>query len=162
MDRLEFDMKLGGKLYIDGAIKFSWVCCSAGFQMTLESELYFIHRNVYSAALVIISGSYTQKSSGCLRFLHGLQIELGLVTDKDNFVPRTEKLSCLGNKIDIESKALIISKDKILEIYTECLKVRQLKTISRKSFQSVAGKLFHIYKCVKTSETFINRTFALL
>ena len=67
VDRLEFDMKLGGKLYIDGAIKFSWVCCSAGFQMTLESELYFIHRNVYSAALVIISGSYTQKKLRMLK-----------------------------------------------------------------------------------------------
>ena len=54
-----------------------------------------------------------------------------------------------------------IQPDKLQEIYAECLKVKSKKSLSRKAFQSLLGRLLYIKKCVTASRTFINRILAL-
>ena len=51
--------------------------------------------------------------------------------------------------------------DKLQAIYDECVRVRKSKYLSKRSFQSLLGKLLYIQKCVKPSRIFVNRVLAL-
>ena len=50
-----------------------------------------------------------------------------------------------------------IDQEKLTEIRTHCYTVRGKKFLSKRSFQSLLGKLFHVHKCVKAARVFMNR-----
>ena len=83
--------------------------------------------------------------------------ELGLPVNKDKLVYPAKIITCLGITIDIALKTLSIERDKICEIQDHCKGIVQKKFLSRRSFQSLLGKLFYIHKCVKPSRIFMNR-----
>ena len=79
----------------------------------------------------------------------------------DEIVPPCTSMTCLGINIDISHNTLSIDHDKLLAIYQECTRVRTKKYLTKKSYQSLLGKLIYIHKCVVPARTFINRILAL-
>ena len=53
--------------------------------------------------------------------LSALFTELGLPMNIDKRSPPTRSLTCLGITIDLDSNSLSIDKDKLEEIYAECI-----------------------------------------
>ena len=76
-------------------------------------------------------------------------------------LPPTRRLTALGIEIDINENTISITEDKLQSIYEECVRVNNSKYLSRRSFQSLLGKLLYIQKCVKPSHVFVNRILAL-
>ena len=75
----------------------------------------------------------------------------------DKKTPPAKLLTCLGISINIEAKTLSIDNAKLVAIYEECICVLGRKFLTRKSFQSLLGKLIYIHKCVAPARIFINR-----
>ena len=76
-------------------------------------------------------------------------------------VPPCKALTCSGIHIDIDKSSLSIDHDKLKAIHTECFHVCSKKYLSRRSFQSLLGKLIYLHKCVVPARTFVNRILQL-
>ena len=63
--------------------------------------------------------------------------------------------------VNIVDGILSISPDKLQSIYQICCEVATKKSLSKKSYQSLIGKLVYIHKCVPPARTFINRILSL-
>ena len=68
----------------------------------------------------------------------------------------------MGIDIDIDANTISIAQGKIDAIYSECVMVSSKNRLSRKTFQTLTGKLLYIHKCVRPTRTFVNRVLALL
>ena len=86
--------------------------------------------------------------------------ELGLPMDPEKRKPPFRAVACLG--IHIDNNTLSIDKDKMQEIYQECLTVSTKTTLTKKNFRSLLGKLIYLHKCIKPVRTFVNRILALI
>ena len=86
-----------------------------------------------------------------------LFIELGLPMNIEKKTPPSKILTCLGISINIETNTLSIDQEKLITIHKECLHVAGKKYLTKKSFQSLFGKLIYIHKCVVSARIFINR-----
>ena len=75
--------------------------------------------------------------------------------------PPCETLTCLGIVVNIPDGTLSIAPDKLQSIYQVCWQVATKKSLSKKSYQSLIGKLIYIHKCVAPAKTFINRILSL-
>ena len=101
-----------------------------------------------------MAGTYFQKLSDLLT-------ELGLPMNPDKKNPPCRSLTCLGITINIDSATLKIKESKLHSIYEVCTQVRHRKFLSKKTFQSLIGKLIYVQKCVHPARRFINRILAL-
>ena len=63
--------------------------------------------------------------------------------------------------VNITEGTLSIAPDKLQSIYHMCCQVSTKKPLSKKSYQSLIGKLIYIHKCVAPARTFINRILSL-
>ena len=100
-------------------------------------------------------------AQGLFKDLASLFTEVGLPMNPDKIVPPCTSMTCLGINIDISHNTLSIDHDKLLAIYQECTRVRTKKYLTKKSYQSLLGKLIYIHKCVVLARTFINHILAL-
>ena len=91
------------------------------------------------------------------RLLHDLLSSLGLPINKDQLNPSSDDLTCLGIQINIPESSLSIDPHKLTVIHQECLHVSTKKFLSKKSFESLMGKLIYVHKCVHPARIFINR-----
>ena len=79
----------------------------------------------------------------------------------DKCVPPYKALTCLGIHVDIVNSSLSIDQAKLHAIHSECVQVSNKKYLSKKSFQSLLGKLIYLHKCVVPAKTFVNRILQL-
>ena len=93
--------------------------------------------------------------------LSDLLTELGLPMNPHKKTPPCRSLTCLGITIDIDAATLQIDKSKLQAIYEACLQIRHKKFFSKKTFQSLIGKLIYVHKCVQPAQIFINSILAL-
>ena len=75
--------------------------------------------------------------------------------------PPCKVVTCLGIVVNIVDGTLSIAPDKLESIYQVCCQVATKKSLSKKSFQSLIGKLICIYKYVTPARNFINRILSL-
>ena len=75
--------------------------------------------------------------------------------------PPTKTLTYLGIDIDVNNSTLSIPHYKLQQILNECREVSTKKYLTRRSYQSLMGKLLYIQKCVHSARVFINRILAL-
>ena len=73
--------------------------------------------------------------------------------------PPCEALTCLGVVVNIPDGTLSIAPEKLQSIYQMCFATK--KSLSKKSYQSLIGKLIYIHKCVAPARTFVNRILSL-
>ena len=90
-------------------------------------------------------------------YLTKLIQELGLPLNWDKHTPSSRQLTCLGIVISVSDFTLSIDKDKLDLIYQECCKVKQCCQLSKRSYQSLLGKLLYLHKCVVPARLFVNR-----
>ena len=87
--------------------------------------------------------------------------ELGLPISHGNLIPPTKRLTCLGIEFNIENNTMSILKEKLEDIYAECMKVSTKRSLSKHKYQSLLGKHLYIQKCVKPARIFIDRILAV-
>ena len=138
----------------------SWVHGSSAFQMVSDAVTYIMakrHHKVlaYIDDYIIIS----HKDTALTAFddLYQLLQELGLPISAEKHNPPCKSLTCLGIGVNLHDNNLSIDHSKLEEIYLECQKFHTKKQVSRRSFQSLLGKLLYIHKCVSPARVFINR-----
>ena len=101
------------------------------------------------------------RQNNILEKLCDLLHELGLPISQDKLTPPTKCLTVLGIEIDIQKNTLRIDRIKLAQIHEECLEVRGKKSLNKRAYQSLLGKLLYIQKCVKPSRIFVNCILAL-
>ena len=90
-------------------------------------------------------------------YLTKLLQELGLPLNWDKHTPPSKLITCLGIVISIPDFSLSIDKDKLDLIYQECCKVKKCRQLSKRSYQSLLGKLLYLHKGVVPARLFVNR-----
>ena len=71
--------------------------------------------------------------------------------------PPATSVKWLGIQIDTHLMSLAIPEEKLSEVLTQVSKYTSAHSISKKSLQSILGKLLHVAKCVRPARLFIAR-----
>ena len=163
-DAFKFGIKWKDKYYLDRAVAFGWVHGTAAFQMTSDAVIHIMakekcHIFAYIDDFILVSED--NDADRHFQKLSALFTGLGLPMKIDKCSPPTRSLTCLGITIDLDNNSLSIDKDKLEEIYAECIKVRSKHTISSRQLQSLLGKLIYLHKCIVPARIFINRILTL-
>ena len=163
-DTFKFGLKWGGGYYLDVAVAFGWTHGSSAFQMTSDAIVHIMSKEnckifAYIDDYVIVSA----ENDAWRHFdkLSALLTELGLPMNENKRSPPTRVITCLGITIDLDNNSLSIVASKLQEIYQECYQVMSKKTLTRRQFQSLLGKLIYLHKCIKPARIFINRILSL-
>ena len=89
--------------------------------------------------------------------LYSLFEFLGVPINPNKVVHPSRSLTCMGIIVDLDAKQLSISQGKMLEILDLCRLYMGKKSITKKQFQSLLGKLLFIHRCVVPARIFVNR-----
>ena len=161
VDVLKLGITWDGSYYLDSAIAFGWthwtsvVAGAIAHIMTTKGGkvLPYMDHFVVVAEKGIAEGLFED--------LANLFTEVGLPMNPDKIVPPCTSMTWFCINIDILHNTLSIDHDKLSSIYQECTRVRTTKYLTKKSYQSLLGRLIYIHKCVVPARTFINRILAL-
>ena len=150
-DCIKLGIKWNGQYFIDKAIAFGWIHGTVAFQLCSYVIAFIMKTRGITLHCYIddyIGVLPRDRAQNAFEQLCPLLEELGLPMNFENLTPPTKCLTCLGIEVDIDWNVMRIQPDKLQEIYTECLKVKSKKHLSRKAFQSLLGRLLYIKKCV--------------
>ena len=162
-DATKFGIRWGDSYYLDLAAAFGWVHGTSAFEMCSSAlEYYFrghrITMHPYIDDMVYIFEGGKQEEFLCVKKVIA---SLGLpINDKKLSAP-AKQMSCLGIHIDLVEKTLSIDSEKINDIHNFCKNLANKNYLSRRTFQSLLGKLFYVHKCVKPARVFMNRMLLL-
>ena len=164
VDSLKFSIHWRGTYYIDVGIVFGWTHGSLSFQILSDAIAYITRKEGIQLRCYIddyIAVLPKSKAHAAFHRLCDLLNELGLPINCDKLTPPTKRLTCLGIEFNIENNTMSISKEKLEDIYAECMEVSTKRSLSKHKYQSLLGKLLYIQKCVKPARIFINRILAV-
>ena len=164
-DSLKFGLKVNIQYFLDKSVDFGWVHGTASYQLISDAVAYLMRDQVrlhcyiddYMAVLPRVEANIVFQN------LCKLLNELDLPLNTSKLTPPTKNVTYLGIDIDVNNSTLSIPQAKLHEIREECIKVSTRKYLkrSKRSYQSLMGKLLYIQKCVRSAKTFINRILAL-
>ena len=146
--------------YLDPSVAFGWTHGSAAFQMVSDAVTHILKASGCSIFPYIenyVGVASSNDAQGQFHLLYDLLSSLGLPINKDKLDPPSDALICLGIRINIPESSLSIDPQKLTAIHQECFQISTKKFLSKKSFQSLMGKLIYIHKCVHPARIFINR-----
>ena len=89
--------------------------------------------------------------------LYSLFEFLGLLINPKKVCPPSRSLTCMWIDINVDTGTVTIPQDKCLQILDMCRILVQKKFISKKSLQSLLGKLIYVHRCVPPARIFVNR-----
>ena len=164
VDALKFGLCWDDALYVDAGVAFGWTHGSAAFQMVADAISYVMASSgcvitPYIDDFIVVA----PRDQATKQFdqLSGLLDKLGLPMNPAKKTPPCDTLTCLGITVSIPDGTLSIAPDKLHSIHEACCQVATKKFLSKKSYQSLLGKLIYIHKCVSPARSFINRILAL-
>ena len=164
VDVMKLGMSWGGQYYLSSAVVFGWKHGTASFQLVADAIAYIMAQEGCKVLAYVDDFLVVAERHMALAFynrLSNLFTELGLPMNLDKRTPPAKSLTCLGISINIEANTLSIDNAKLVAIYEECIHVIGKKYLTKKSFQSLLGKLIYIHKCVAPARIFINRMLAV-
>ena len=140
-DCIKFGIKWQGLYYLDGAVAFGWVHGTAAFQLCSDSIAFIMKKfgvnlHCYIDDYVAVATRY--EADQYFDRLCDLLQDLGLPINQDKLTPPTKCLTVLGIQIDIQANTMRIYPNKLAQIYSECLIVKNKKISEQESF-SVAS-----------------------
>ena len=164
VDALKFGLSWHDALYVDAAVAFGWTHGSAAFQVVAYAISYIMASsgcviNAYIDDFIVVAPRSQAKDQ--FHRLSGLLDTLGLPMNPSKKTPPCKTLTCLGIVVNITDGTLSIAPDKLQSIHQMCCQVATKKFLSKKSYQSLIGKLIYIHKCVAPARSFINRILSL-
>ena len=162
-DTFKFGLKWQNKYYLDVSAAFGWVHGSAAFQLTsdaISDAMRRKGRHIFAYIDDYILVSTEDSAYSHFEDLYDLISDLGLPINLDKKTPPTRRLTCLGISFDLDANTLSIGKNKLQEIYAECLQVSTKTYLTRRKFQSLLGKLMYLHKVIKPARVFVNRMLA--
>ena len=164
VDALKFGLSWRDALYVNAGITFGWTHGSATFQMVADAISHIMVSsgcviNAYIDDFIVVAPrARAREQYDCLSDLLNT---LGVPMNPSKKTSPCETLTCLGIVVNIVDGTLSIAPDKLQSIYETCSQVATKKSLSRKSYQSLLGKLIYIHKCVAPARTFVNRILSL-
>ena len=162
-DAFKFGVKWQNKYYLDVSAAFGWVHGSSAFQLTSDAISDAMHhqgRHVFAYIDDYILVATEDSAHSQFKDLSDLISDLGLPMNPYKKIAPTRTLTCLGISIDLDANTLSIEKNKLEEIYAECLQVSTKTHLTRKKYQSLLGKLMYLHKIIKPARIFVNRILA--
>ena len=101
--------------------------------------------------------STLSRASASFNALGELFAMLGLLESESKAFPPSTRMPYLGVMFDTENMTMSVPPEKIQELREELDKWNRRKSMSKKSLQSLLGKLFWVSRCVKYSRGFMGR-----
>ena len=161
VDAVKLGICWADKWYIDLAIVFGWAGGTSAFQMVADAISFIMAKEnckIFAYMDDFIAVAPRPVAVTHFQKLSDLLTELGLPMNPQKKTPPCRSLTCLGITIDIDATTLQIKKSKLQAIYEAW---RHKKFLSKKTFQSLIGKLIYVHKCVQPAQISINRILAL-
>ena len=142
VNAFKFGIKWRNKYYLDVALAFGWVHGSASFQITSGTILHIMKCHdckifAYIDDFIIVSQENDARRH--YQALFDLFTELGLPMNQDKLSPPIRTLTYLGVTIDLDKNLIYIEKNKMEEIYRECLLTRSKKIPYKASISIPSG-----------------------
>ena len=164
MDTVKLGIHWQDQYFLDLSVAFGWAHGSATFQRLSDAIVYIMRLKGYGLVAYIddyIGIAPAKDAQAQFDYLSDLLTRLGLPMNPDKRVPPSKVLTCLGIQVDIVNSSLSIDQAKLHAIHNECFQVANKKYLSKRSFQSLLGKLIYLHKCVIPARTFVNRILQL-
>ena len=123
---------------------------SVAFRVVVDAISYIIASsgcviNAYIDDFIVVAPRFQAREQ--YDWLSELLDTLGLPINPSKKTPPCEALTCLGMVVNISDGTLSIAPDKLQSIYQVCCQVAPKKSLSKKSYRSLIGKLIYIHKC---------------
>ena len=83
--------------------------------------------------------------------------ELGLPEAEEKAQPPARIVTWLGIDINTSDMSLSVTKDKIRQTLDQVKNVVKRRSITKKTLQSLLGRLLHIAKCVRPAQLFVSK-----
>ena len=112
--------------------------------------------NIYNYVNDVICVHKHHNATHEFRTLYSLFEFLGLPINP-KVCPPSRSLTCMDIEVNVDAGTLTIPQDKCLQILDMCRVLVKKKFISKKSLQSLLGKLIHLHRCVPPVRIFVNR-----
>ena len=164
VDVLKLGMNWDDQYYLSSAVVFGWKHGTASFQLVADAICYIMAQEGCKVLAYVDDFLVVAERHMAEKFYNRLSelfTELGLPMNLDKKTPPAKCLTCLGISINIEANTLSIDNAKLVAIHEECMRVCGRKYLTKKSFQSLLGKLIYVHKCVAPARIFINRMLAV-
>ena len=91
------------------------------------------------------------------RRMYELIEQLGLPINPDKVVPPTTVMTCMGIRVDAYHKTISLTKEKLNELQLLCDEFVNKNRVSRRTLQSLLGKLLYMAKVLAPARAFLNR-----
>ena len=163
-DALKLGIVWKGQFFIDTHCAFGFVH-SSGIYTLLSQLIEHIMRSEghkmfgYLDDYVLVS-DYTNAETS-FRALYELLLELGLPINPKKICPPAKCMPCLGIYFNLNDFSIAITDEKISGIIDCICEVMNKKSLTKKQYQSLTGRLLYIHRCVKPARIFVNRILAL-
>ena len=157
---------IDGKYYTDTAPPFGCRTSSMACARTTNAVVYIMRKrghflHCYLDDFIGIAASHTEAERAYSDILD-ITTRLGLALAPGKCTPPAKELEWLGFKISATEMKLTIPQEKLDETLSECTTWMTKTTATRKEIQRLAGRLYHIAKCIEPARRFMNRIFAAL
>ena len=149
------------KVYIETAMPFGARSSSNNMQRAADMITRILEREgirarMYLDDLIVVAESREVAHIQYER-VRDLFHELGLPEAEDKVQPPATKVRWLGIDICSVSMSLSIPDDKLNQVREEVNRCRVKRTIHRKLYESLLGRLLHVAKCVVPARIFMSR-----
>ena len=154
-------MEWEGKFYCDTTMPFGARASSASMQRIATAIVRILRddgvvAHMYLDDLVIVSPSRERAQKDYTRAKQLLQ-ELGLPEAKDKAQPPAQLVRWLGIEVNTGDMTLSVPEDKLGQTLDQVDRVIKKRSITRKTLQSMLGRLLHIAKCVRPARLFVSK-----
>ena len=150
-----------GGTYIETAMPFGARSSSSNMQRVADMIVRIlgqegIRAKMYLDDLIVAAPSLAEAQAHFVR-VQALLEELGLPQARDKTQPPGQRVRWLGIDISTVDMSLSIPPDKLSEVVQLVGTCANKKTIHRRQYESLIGKLMFIAKCVAPARTFMSR-----
>ena len=148
------------KYYIDLSIPFGYIHGSACCQRVTDAIRFICNNNqiwLFNYCDDLIGIEYPENVQFAFNFTKNLVQDLGFPVNLDKLVSPSSVATCIGIEISVCDMIFRIPHEKLTAIRDLCIYWSSKRSITKKQFQSLLGKLLYISKCVRYARIFMGR-----
>ena len=156
-----FGITHNGGFYVDTALPFGCRSSGAACVRVTQAICDFMrtegfHVTVYVDDFIGVESTYERALEAYTRIID-LCKELGFHLATQKCISPTLEIIWLGFLISSPEMIISIPNKKLTDLLEECDRWLKKPSVSRRSLQSLTGKLVHISSCIKPARKFISR-----
>ena len=159
-DAIKCGIAFDGKYCVDKFLIFGAMNGTMIFQRISDAIRYILAQEnmpVWNYIDNIFAAWEEQGSGDKFKDMCKLIHDLGLLLNDKKVELPSSRMTIMGIQVDIPSKSISIPDEKMTEIVQACEEAYARATLSKRSLQSLLGKLLYISKVIKPARGFLNR-----